>query len=304
MESPVVLHLQKQHHLLSQVPNEQYVAIPFSKTVSEGTATSQHWLFWHVELKPNCHPWKTLSLLLTIEFDDSDGCSAPIVAFQTIVFHPNINLTNGRVRAALFLHADILRSHGHVAMQVSNQCLRQWGSQSTVHSLLESLLDILACPDLKNVANPHAADLLHSDPDTYNLKNEECRAAIVRIMEGRSPHTVSLSYDPFAVAFSRLPRQATVTPPPDAAQPIAVPSWEEYRASWNTLGTTRLKETPSQKPIAPHVTYDPLKQPSARPIQPMTPMLAPSVRSLPNTAASMNADDLTWSFNLDDEFDF
>ena len=159
-------------------------------------------------------------------------------------------------------------------------------------------------PDLDNVANAHAAELYRTDLDAYTSKTQECRVAILRIMQGQPPHAISPPYDPFAVAYSRLPRQATVPPPQDARRPLAIPSWEDYRAGWNTLGTTLSKAVYSEQPNAPHVSYDEnLRQPSSRPTQPMSTLLAPSVRSLPSTAGVLDGEDLvTWSFNLDDEF--
>lgn len=164
------------------------------------------------------------------------------------------------------------------------------------------MLDLVIKPDIESAIHTDAARLFQSDPRAYQAKNAECREALARVLQGQPPRGISQEYDPFQVAFNRLPRHVTLLPTQEQPRPPAIPSFSEYRSSWESLGATKEATSPrwTESIGKPAVSYDRLRKQTSVP-NPQDPTVAASP-SLPSTAGGLDSDELvTWSFNLDSD---
>eukprot|EP00730_Choanoeca_flexa_P010218 TRINITY_DN1698_c0_g1_i1.p1 TRINITY_DN1698_c0_g1~~TRINITY_DN1698_c0_g1_i1.p1 ORF type:complete len:288 (+),score=32.96 TRINITY_DN1698_c0_g1_i1:43-906(+) len=237
MDAPGIIQIKQQYHALQLEENLPFIAVPLASTMSEAQAEDEHWYHWRVSLRPETEFWEGLRLPLTISFAAGFDQAPPEVQIMTILFHPNIEPSTGKI---------------------VTDWIRNWHAHPSIYELLHHILAIIDEPDTSHTIHPDAAELFSAYPDHYHTKLNECKQAIQRMLDGKAPNVVTdKEYDPFSVAFAKLSRHDTVQPAEASPSPLELPSFDEYRAEWSRLAVTHrsLQAAPSGA-REPFIHYD------------------------------------------------
>lgn len=114
--------------------------------------------------------WEGGVFRLVLKFDENYDMRPPQVSFQTIPFHPNVNMITGRPCIDFLDNYDL------------------WFDGYTLTFILLSIQHLLSNPVLDAPVNPDAAAMLINSPMTYRQTVHECVMASQRVEAGLMPH--------------------------------------------------------------------------------------------------------------------
>jgi ubiquitin-conjugating enzyme E2 A len=118
-----------------------------------GTPTEANIMLWHaVIFGPEDTPWEGGTFKLNLTFSEDYPNKAPVVKFESKMFHPNIYNDGG-------ICLDILQN--------------QWSPIYDVSAILTSIQSLLCDPNPNSPANSEAARLYSECKREYNKKVQE-----------------------------------------------------------------------------------------------------------------------------------
>lgn len=118
-----------------------------------GTPSENNIMFWHaVIFGPEDTPWEGGTFKLTLQFTEDYPNKAPVVRFESKMFHPNIYADGG-------ICLDILQN--------------QWSPIYDVSAILTSIQSLLCDPNPNSPANSEAARLYTESRREYNRRVAE-----------------------------------------------------------------------------------------------------------------------------------
>ena len=113
--------------------------------------------------------WEAGVFQVFLKFNEFYNDAPPLVSFQTIPFHPNIDVVSGR--PALDFLDDISK----------------WKQEYTIKYILQSLQQLLASPLLDRAVNMDAVFMLKGNQERYNKIAHESVIASQRLQKGLAP---------------------------------------------------------------------------------------------------------------------
>lgn len=113
--------------------------------------------------------WESGVFQIFLKFNEFYNDAPPIVSFQTIPFHPNIDVSTGKPSV------DFLDD------------FNKWKTDYTIRHILQSLQQLLAYPLLDRAVNMDAVFMLKGNPDRYAKIARESVIASQRIQKGLAP---------------------------------------------------------------------------------------------------------------------
>ncbi|KAI8808916.1 ubiquitin-conjugating enzyme/RWD-like protein [Cladochytrium replicatum] len=119
---------------------------------------------WQVTLcGPKDTSWEGGIFQLELIFDEEYNESPPEVYFLTVPFHPNIDIRSGRPCSDLLDQPD------------------SWNPNIRIHTVLESLQNLLADPNLDDPVNVAAAEVFRKSPRLYEQLIRDCVVSSRRV---------------------------------------------------------------------------------------------------------------------------
>jgi ubiquitin-conjugating enzyme E2 U len=113
--------------------------------------------------------WESGMFQVYLKFNEYYNDAPPLVSFQTIPFHPNIDVTSGRPSV------DFLDD------------ISKWKNEYSIKFILQSLQQLLANPLLDRAVNMDAVFMLKGNPERYNKIAVESVIASQRLQKGLAP---------------------------------------------------------------------------------------------------------------------
>ncbi|CAL1540840.1 unnamed protein product [Lymnaea stagnalis] len=164
--------------------------------------------------------WEGGIFKIYIRFDEHFNIRPPQVFFQTIPFHPNVDVTTGRPCV------DFLDDNQH------------WKESYSFSMVLITLQALISNPVLKNAVNTEAAQMLHNSPQSYLQMVKECVKASQLVDAGGE-----LSGDEAQnrQEMSNIPPQSTF-PQNNSNKRRTRLSFEDYHSTWCAIGTSKPKQ--------------------------------------------------------------
>ncbi|KAI9350197.1 ubiquitin-conjugating enzyme/RWD-like protein [Obelidium mucronatum] len=193
-----------------------------------------------IVLGPPDTPWEGAILKIKLTFSEDYNEVPPKVVFQTVPFHPNIDMHTG-VPCIAFLDDP-----------------SAWDPNMSIFGMLLSLQNLLVHPNLENPVNLPAYEIFTQSPRLYEQLCRDCVVASRRIDVGLRPHSSSTSesyiqpngnstsdfshqYQCLAndeevavITIPQTPSEVTKAPPKPK---VARLSFEEYHAFWKNAAT-------------------------------------------------------------------
>ncbi|KAK3767132.1 hypothetical protein RRG08_018004 [Elysia crispata] len=169
-------------------------------------------------------PWEGGIFKVYIKFDEHYNVRPPQVLFQTIPFHPNVEVSTGRPCI------DFLDDYS------------LWHENYSMSVLLLSLQTLLSYPVLKNAVNAEAASMLQTSPVSYRQMTQECVAASQRVEAGGSPQV--RQPDSHAVRFNQDDAPARSSRPTRTAggnTRVSKLSFDDYHTTWCGIATSKTR---------------------------------------------------------------
>ncbi|GFO03083.1 ubiquitin-conjugating enzyme e2 u [Plakobranchus ocellatus] len=167
--------------------------------------------------------WEGGIFKIYIKFDEHFSVRPPQVLFQTIPFHPNVEVCTGRPCV------DFLDDYS------------LWKENFSISMLLVSLQTLLSFPVLKNAVNPEAASMLQNSPQSYRQMTQECVTASQRVEAGGSPQVTNP--DSHAVRFNQpdVPARSTHNTRTAGATRVSKLSFDDYHNTWCGIATSKTR---------------------------------------------------------------
>ncbi|KAL8604774.1 hypothetical protein ACOMHN_017733 [Nucella lapillus] len=169
--------------------------------------------------------WEGGVFQIYIKFDEHFNVRPPEIYFQTIPFHPNVDMRTGRPCM------DYLDN------------LELWRPGFSLSMILVTLQALLSNPILNDAINLEAIDMMSQSPHTYGQMVVECVTASQRIEVGGS----SILEDT-KVKFAQPPdRQVKHFPVPRTAGPARTTklSFDDYHTTWRYIASSKPHESVS-----------------------------------------------------------
>ncbi|XP_005108036.1 ubiquitin-conjugating enzyme E2 U [Aplysia californica] len=163
-------------------------------------------------------PWEGGIFKVYIKFDEHFNVRPPKMSFQTIPFHPNVEVSSGRPCV------DFLDDY------------EKWNENFSLSMLLLSLQSLLANPVLKNAVNIDAAQMLRNSPQSYYQMVQECVVASQRVEAGGSPYIGTADSK---VRFDKHPPEGVRTAPTRGVVRVSKLSFEDYHKTWSGIATSK-----------------------------------------------------------------
>ncbi|XP_076463029.1 ubiquitin-conjugating enzyme E2 U-like [Babylonia areolata] len=168
--------------------------------------------------------WEGGVFQIYIKFDEHFNVRPPEIYFQTIPFHPNVDMRTGRPCVDYLDNLDL------------------WQPTFSLSMLLVTLQVLLSNPNLNNAINPEAIEMMSQSPHTYRQMVVECVTASQRIDAGASPHLEDTK-----VKFAQLPEnQVRQLPAPRTGGGVLRStklSFEDYHMTWRSIATSKPEES-------------------------------------------------------------
>ncbi|XP_012657135.1 ubiquitin-conjugating enzyme E2 U [Otolemur garnettii] len=165
---------------------------------------SEDMMKWEAEIEGLQNSlWHGLVLHLTINFTSEYNFAPPVVKFETVPFHPNVNPHTGQPCI------DFLDNP------------RKWNTSYTLSSILLALQVMLSNPVLENPVNLKAAQILMKDESMY-------RAIILKLFN----KPLRLKGDGL-----KLPEDSH-----KCIGPIKAVSFSDYYKTWSAIATSKATE--------------------------------------------------------------
>jgi len=171
-------------------------------------------------------PWEGGIFKIYIKFDEHFNIRPPKVCFQTIPFHPNVEVSTGCPCV------DFLDDFS------------QWREGYCLSMILVALQTLLSNPVLRHAVNPEAAGMLRHSPQAYYSMVAQCVMASQRVEAGGSPHPRDpRDPDTSKVTFDQLPASAPRPPPRTAPTrgvgKVSKLSFDDYHRTWSGIATSK-----------------------------------------------------------------
>ncbi|KAK7101327.1 ubiquitin-conjugating enzyme E2 U-like isoform X2 [Littorina saxatilis] len=162
--------------------------------------------------------WEGGIFQIYIRFDEHFNIRPPEVYFQTIPFHPNVDMRTGRPCVDYLDNLDL------------------WRPGFSLSMLLVSLQALLSNPNLNHAINNEAIEMMSLSPNTYRQMVLECVTASQRIEAGGSPQLEDTKVK-FATIehYPPAPRTASVKRPTKL-------SFDDYHMTWRSIATSKPTE--------------------------------------------------------------
>lgn len=167
--------------------------------------------------------WEGGVFQIYIKFDEHYNVRPPEISFQTVPFHPNVDMRTGRPCV------DFLDD------------LTLWKPNYSLSMILVTLQTLLSSPNLENPINMEAIEMLRQSPTTFRQMVIECVTASQRIEAGDSPH---LEQDA-KVTFANVPGGGTkrFSVPRTAPKRVTKLSFDDYHLTWQSIATSKPKDS-------------------------------------------------------------
>jgi len=163
--------------------------------------------------------WEGGIFKIYLKFDEHFNVRPPKVCFQTIPFHPNVEVSSGQPCV------DFLDDFG------------TWKEDYSIGMLLVSLQCLLSNPVLKNAVNLDAAQMMRNSPQSYNQMVHECVLASQRVEAGGSPYLRTTTDS--KVRFEKMPELPPRTAPTRGPSKISKLSFDDYHKTWSGIATSK-----------------------------------------------------------------
>jgi ubiquitin-protein ligase len=186
-------------------------------------------LEWNLYLSgPLNTPWERARFKIIIHFTQSFPETPPYIFFQTVPFHPNIDIATGRPCVGFmeqsFWRRDIDMGQVLIHLQVVN--FKQ---------------NLLAEPELEDAVNPEAADMFLKSPKLYFQLARDAVVASNRLERGVS--IFDLPIEDFSIPSIDDNSKATEQPP------IKILAFENYHQTWLKTATSLESRFELKRPI-------------------------------------------------------
>ncbi|KAK0046627.1 ubiquitin-conjugating enzyme E2 U [Biomphalaria pfeifferi] len=176
---------------------------------------------WMVKIKGLKNTlWEGGIFKVYIKFDEHYNYRPPQVYFQTIPFHPNVDVRTGKPCV------DFLDNN------------EQWKENYSLSMILISLQTLLSNPIVKNAVNVEAAHMLLTSPDSYAQMVKECVIASQKVEAGETIDITETKIKPVA-SKQQHSRAAKTT---QSLRSVKL-SFEDYHKTWCAIATSKTKLT-------------------------------------------------------------
>ena len=156
-------------HLLIQNDLDEFMANPVDGILVFKLFENNYFdIVAKIEGLPNTI-WESGVFQVYMKFNEFYNDAPPLISFQTIPFHPNIDVSTGRPSL------DFLDD------------MSKWKSEYSIKFILQSLQQLLAYPLLDRAVNMDAVFMLKGNPERYNKIAHESVIASHRLQKGLAP---------------------------------------------------------------------------------------------------------------------
>ncbi|BFY99286.1 hypothetical protein BsWGS_02326 [Bradybaena similaris] len=210
-------------HLLIELEHEKLVAHPLWGI--EARPVSDDSIFeWRAKIKGlNNTLWEDGIFTVFIKFDEHYNVRPPTVFFQTVPFHPNVDVNSGRPCVDFLDDYDM------------------WNEDYSLSMILLSLQALLSNPVCENALNVDAARMLMNTPDLYHQMIKEC-VANSRVVEAQGANVHILPHEAAVRVYKSSPADKPATAPPRTRSVQTKKlSFEEYHRTWLGIATSKAK---------------------------------------------------------------
>lgn len=168
--------------------------------------------------------WEGGVFQIYIKFDEHFNVRPPEISFQTVPFHPNVDMRTGRPCV------DYLDD------------LKLWRPDFSLSMILASLQVLLSSPNIENAVNMEAIQMMSQAPHAYRQMVLECVSTSRRINEG---NIAPLEHEDSKVTFAQPPDGDTkrFAVPRTAPQRTVKLSFEDYHLTWQSIATSKPKDS-------------------------------------------------------------
>ncbi|KAK7495060.1 hypothetical protein BaRGS_00013700, partial [Batillaria attramentaria] len=166
--------------------------------------------------------WEGGIFQVYIKFDEHYNVRPPDIVFQTVPFHPNVDMSTGRPCV------DYLDD------------LNLWRPNFSLSMILTTLQVLLSTPNVENAVNMEAIQMMSEAPHAYRQLVLECVNASQRINAGESPH-----FEDSKVTFAQLPAPSAkrFSVPRTAPKRVTKLSFDDYHLTWQSIATSKPTES-------------------------------------------------------------
>uniref|UniRef100_A0A6I8N818 Ubiquitin conjugating enzyme E2 U n=1 Tax=Ornithorhynchus anatinus TaxID=9258 RepID=A0A6I8N818_ORNAN len=170
-------------------------------------------LMWRAEIQGlKDSLWEGAFLQLSIKFPEEYNQVPPNVTFNTIPFHPNVDMHSGRPCIDFLDNSE------------------EWDERYSLSSILLAIQALLSNPVLENAVNVEAAEMMRKNMSSYRQMVMDCVRAShnLEVTEGKEVSVPSIEFF--------LPPEATAE---DQIRKIKRISFEDYYRTWSGIATSR-----------------------------------------------------------------
>ncbi|CAG5123244.1 unnamed protein product [Candidula unifasciata] len=176
--------------------------------------------------------WEDGVFTVYIKFDEHYNVRPPTVFFQTVPFHPNVDMASGRPCI------DFLDDY------------QIWNENYSLSMILVSLQALLSNPVCENAVNVDAARMLMTSPDLYHRVITECVA---------NSHVIEVPGESVIKAYRSSSSDKLFTAQTKARSTQSKKlSFEEYHRTWLRIATSKAE------PSAVNLTLDSIQEKSCQ----------------------------------------
>ncbi|XP_038609019.1 ubiquitin-conjugating enzyme E2 U [Tachyglossus aculeatus] len=170
-------------------------------------------LMWRAEIQGlKDSLWEGALLQLSIKFPKEYNQAPPDVTFNTIPFHPNVDMHSGRPCVDFLDNPE------------------EWDGRYSLSSVLLAIQVLLSNPVLENAVNVEAAEMMRNNMSLYRQIVMDCVRAShsLQVLEDKEVDVPSVEFF--------LPPEATAE---DQRRKIKRISFEDYLRTWSEIATSR-----------------------------------------------------------------